>query len=258
MAQAGDTGSNTFDRMLRMFRQRPMMRAGCVACAALVLVAIFLGAFAGGSGGFALDCADEVAGVGSNANNAADNDLDKQESGLGAGLAADADDASGDGRADDGDTASERILVDVSGAVKEPAVVELEADARVHDAIAAAGGLAADADISSLNRAARVSDGQKVYVPREGETATVPQGGGTSDGSAQGGSQDGGAPSGLVNINTADEAELDGLPGVGPSTARAIIEDRERNGSFSSPEDLMRVSGIGEKKFEKLRSLICT
>ncbi|MBM6775245.1 ComEA family DNA-binding protein, partial [Olsenella profusa] len=60
-----------------------------------------------------------------------------------------------------------------------------------------------------------------------------------------------------VNINTADVAELDELPGVGEATAAAIVEDRERNGPFAAPEDLMRVSGIGEKKFEKLEGLIC-
>ena len=60
-----------------------------------------------------------------------------------------------------------------------------------------------------------------------------------------------------MNINTASEAELDELPGVGPSTAAAIVEDRQSNGAFSSPEDLMRVSGIGEKKFTKLRDHIC-
>jgi len=62
---------------------------------------------------------------------------------------------------------------------------------------------------------------------------------------------------GSVNINRASESDLDALPGVGPSTARAIVEDRDANGPFSTIEDLMRVSGIGEKKFEKLKSSIC-
>ena len=60
-----------------------------------------------------------------------------------------------------------------------------------------------------------------------------------------------------MNINSAGTDELDALPGVGPSTARAIVEDREANGPFAMPEDLMRVSGIGEKKFAKLKSSIC-
>ena len=65
------------------------------------------------------------------------------------------------------------------------------------------------------------------------------------------------AADGPVNINRASESDLDALPGVGPSTARAIVEDRDANGPFSTIEDLMRVSGIGEKKFEKLKSSIC-
>lgn len=64
-------------------------------------------------------------------------------------------------------------------------------------------------------------------------------------------------PSGLVNINTASAEELDALPGVGPSTAAAIVEEREANGPFSSADDLMRVSGIGEKKFAKLKDHVC-
>lgn len=67
----------------------------------------------------------------------------------------------------------------------------------------------------------------------------------------------GAAADGPVNINRASESDLDALPGVGPSTARAIVEDRDANGPFSTIEDLMRVSGIGEKKFEKLKSSIC-
>lgn len=153
------------------------------------------------------------------------------------------------GEADEADSEDTQtpIVVDVSGAVASPAVVELDEGARVQDAIEAAGGLTADADISALNRAAACTDGQKIYVPRQGETAP------TSDAGAAALTA---APS-LVNINTADEATLDSLPGVGPSTAQAIIEDREANGAFASIDDLMRVSGIGEKKFEKLKSAIC-
>lgn len=90
-------------------------------------------------------------------------------------------------------------------------------------------------------------------MPRVGEAggsgAVVPDVGASAQGVA--------TADGPVNINRASESDLDALPGVGPSTARAIVEDRDANGPFSTIEDLMRVSGIGEKKFEKLKSSIC-
>ncbi len=162
------------------------------------------------------------------------------------------DDEAGERDAEAGDaTEPERIVIDVGGAVAQPGVVELEGGARVVDAIEAAGGLADDADCSSLNQAQVLQDGQKVYVPRAGEVASTATGTATDDATAADGS------SALVNINTASLEELDALPGVGPSTAQAIIDDREQNGPFASIEDLMRVSGIGEKKYAKLEALIC-
>ncbi len=157
---------------------------------------------------------------------------------------------------------TEVVVVDVGGAVASPQVVRLESGARVDDAIQAAGGLSEDADISSINRASKVEDGAKVYVPRMGETAAAggsavdaTDGTGSSGSSSAGtGSGSSGAASGLVNINTAGLDELDTLPGVGPSTAQSIIDDRTQNGPFSSIEDLMRVSGIGEKKFANMKS----
>lgn len=145
------------------------------------------------------------------------------------------------------------IFVHIDGAVVAPGVYELTGSLpRVNDAVIAAGGLAGDADTSALNLAAVLSDGEKIHVPRQGE-AIVP--GQASSGPASG--SDGGASSsGVININTATAEELDSLPGIGPSTAAAIVEDRERNGPFTSPEDLMRVSGIGEGKFSKLKDQI--
>lgn len=148
------------------------------------------------------------------------------------------------------------VIVDVDGAVTAPGVYELEQGARVADAIAAAGGLSPDADTTSLNQAAEVADGSKIYVPVTGSAAAA--GSSSGDGStAANGSQAGASSNALVNINAATLEELDGLPGIGPATAQSIIDDRMENGPFTSPEDLMRVSGIGEKKFEKLSSLIC-
>lgn len=139
------------------------------------------------------------------------------------------------------------VCVHVDGAVAVPGVYVLPEGARANDAVVAAGGLVEGADTSGVNLAAPVADGEKVHVPLEGE-ASAP-------GASPGGAREG--TGGPVNINTAGVEELDELPGVGEATARAIVEDREQNGPFSTPEDLMRVSGIGEKKFERLQGLIC-
>ena len=155
---------------------------------------------------------------------------------------------------DDQDVAatSSSLVVDVDGAVSNPGVYELAADARVNDAIQAAGGLTSEADAAAINRAALLTDGQKVYVPHVGEEVETTAGAATpaSPGAAS-------SDAGPVNINTASVDDLDTLPGVGPSTAQAIVDDRAQNGAFASIEDIMRVSGIGEKKFEKLKGLIC-
>ena len=135
------------------------------------------------------------------------------------------------------------LVVHVDGMVGAPGVYELAEGDRVGDAVTAAGGLSEGADTSSLNLAAPLSDGEKVHVPAEGETAPAAPADASSGG--------------LVNLNTASVEQLDELPGVGEATARAIIEDREANGPFTAPEDLMRVSGIGEKKFAKLEGMVC-
>ena len=123
--------------------------------------------------------------------------------------------------------------------------------ARVNDALDAAGGLTENADERQINRAALVADGEKVYVPELGESGVLSG----DDGAADVGSSD--ESTDAININTADAQLLDELPGVGPATAQAIIKDREENGPFSAPEDIMRVSGIGETKFEKMKDALC-
>ena len=151
----------------------------------------------------------------------------------------------GDAEADAGEVAeASTVVVHVDGAVASAGVYELAEGARVADAVESAGGLLEGADTTSLNLAAPLSDGEKVHVPVVGEDVA-----GTGAGT-------GGAGPSVVDINTAGVEELDALPGVGEATARAIVEDRETNGPFSTPEDLMRVSGIGEKKFAKLEGLI--
>ena len=138
----------------------------------------------------------------------------------------------------------EKVVVHVDGAVAAPGVYELPAGSRANDAVAAAGGLVEGADTSALNLASVLTDGEKIDVPLEGEANATIAPAVPSVGSP-------------VNLNTATAAELDELPGIGEATAAAIIEDREQNGPFASPEDLMRVSGIGEKKYERLEGLVC-
>jgi competence protein ComEA len=169
------------------------------------------------------------------------------------------------------------VVVDIDGAVNNPGVYELQGETvRLRDAVAAAGGLAEDADAALINLAAPIQDGAKLHIPRVGEdlsayssayaTGVLASGGsaGASAGaSASGGSSPEAASSGatsetaLININTATNEELQTLPGIGQATAAAIVEERESNGPFASVEDLMRVSGIGEKKLARLRELIC-
>lgn len=143
------------------------------------------------------------------------------------------------------------LVVDVSGAVASPGVYELEEGSRVQDALLAAGGTTDDAALSSLNRASLVVDGQKIQVPSINDKVNDSESGAAAPSSP---AQGDGAP---ISINSASAEELDGLPGVGPATAQAIVEFREKEGGFSSLEDLMLVDGIGEKKFEKLKDGIC-
>ncbi len=143
------------------------------------------------------------------------------------------------------------IVVHVDGAVAAPGVYAVPEGSRVNDVVVAAGGLCESADTSTVNLASVVSDGAKVHIPTT-EELQAPVG--SSGESASGG---GVAANSLVNINTATSAELQTLSGVGEATAAAIIEDRESNGPFSSTEDLMRVPGIGEKKFAKIKDRLC-
>ncbi len=147
------------------------------------------------------------------------------------------------------------VYVDVDGAVVRPGVYRLKDGARVSQAIDAAGGLTAEADVTGLNRASKVADGQKIYVPKVGEQQTVSADGGADGGAVlASGAND---VAGLVNINTASAAELQTLSGIGPSMAQSIIDERTQNGAFASVDDLMRVSGIGEKKLAKIKDCIC-
>lgn len=149
---------------------------------------------------------------------------------------------------------TECFVVHVDGAVAQPGVVELEgAGLRVRDAVEAAGGLVEGADTTTVNLAEPLRDGSKIHIPLTGEEERPTVAGQAVTVGATG---DGGSLT-LVNLNTASSEELQRLPGVGEATAAAIIREREQNGPFATPEDVMRVSGIGEKKFEKMRDAVC-
>lgn len=143
-----------------------------------------------------------------------------------------------------------RLRVHVLGAVATPGVVSLQEGAIVADALEAAGGLLPGADPAQLNLAARLADGQQVVV---GTTAD-PQGDVRGEPTQPGTPGDG--PAGQVNLNTATQAQLEELPGVGPVLAGEIIAWREANDGFNSVADLQEVSGVGPKTYERLEPLV--
>ena len=170
--------------------------------------------------------------------------------------------ASSGGATSGGDAASSgQIVVDVDGAVAHPGLYKLPPDSRVQAALAAAGGLSPQADAHRINRAAKLHDGQKLYVLSQGES-TPPLAASSGQGcegqactSAEGGLS-GSDPEGqgLVNINTANAAQLTQLPGVGPAIAQKIIDYRTANGPFTSVDDLTKVPGIGAAKLAQIKS----
>ena len=149
------------------------------------------------------------------------------------------------------DSPSAVVVVHVAGAVVSPGVYELRAGARVDDAIRAAGGALGSGALQALNLARILADGEQVYLPTTDEVAEGKTGPGVTI-SGGGGSSAGG----LIDLNTATVAELDALPGIGPSTAQKIVDDRTANGPFGTVDDLVRVSGIGTAKVGSLRDLV--
>jgi competence protein ComEA len=151
-------------------------------------------------------------------------------------------------------TVGAEVVVHVVGQVVRPGLVRLRQGARVADAIAAAGGTRAGADVSALNLARLVVDGEQVRVPRPGEAPVAGAGDvGGPGGSGTTGGGSGSAAGAMVSLNTADAAALDTLPGVGPVLAQRIIDWRTEHGRFTSVDELGEVSGIGDKLMSQLR-----
>lgn len=139
----------------------------------------------------------------------------------------------------------EPVHVHAAGALARPGLYRLAAGSRVADLVEAAGGPLPEADVHQLNLAARLSDGDRVYVPRAGEVAAGDEPGPASEGTG-----------GRLDLNAATQAQLEDLPGVGPATATAILDERKRRGRFKSVEELLEVRGIGPAKLEQLRDLV--
>ena len=148
----------------------------------------------------------------------------------------------------------ENIIIHVAGAVKNQGIVQVERGTRISDVINAAGGTTNEADLTKINLAYEVEDGQKIYVPSINDEINVES---ITQEAGEYVLENSNSKSSKVNINTASQTELETLSGVGPSTALKIINYREENGDFEKIEDIKNVPGIGEAKFESLKENIC-
>ena len=148
------------------------------------------------------------------------------------------------------DADSKKVIAHVAGAVVAPGIVTLLEGQRVSDAIGAAGGALPDADLDQINLAARVADGERIFVPMRGAPIIAAA---SSGGSVLGSSN---SPSGPIHLNSATSADLETLPGIGPSLASAIMKLRAERGGFRSVGDLRDVPGIGDARFSQLESQV--
>lgn len=148
------------------------------------------------------------------------------------------------------------IIVYVCGSVKENKVVTLKENSRICDAIDAVGGLTKDADLTNINLAYILEDGEKIYIPKKGEDLPTNSTSLISQNSSYSNYSSSSLKNNKININKATQTELETIPGVGPSTALKIINYREENGNFSSVEDIKNVSGIGNAKYEQMKDYI--
>lgn len=145
-------------------------------------------------------------------------------------------------------TDTNTIVVYICGEVKESKVITLEENSRICDAIDAAGGLTATADLTNINLAYILEDGEKIYIPKKGENIQNNLNSYYNNSST----------SNKININKATQTELEAIPGIGPSTALKILKYKEEHGKFSNIEEIKNVSGIGEAKFNNIKEYITT
>lgn len=154
-----------------------------------------------------------------------------------------------------------KIVVYIAGAIKNEGVYELEENSRITDIIEKAGGLTDDANINNINLAYILQDGVKVYIPKDNDKNEIKDETNIYVSKENGESNiDNGTSvetkNSKININTATQTELETLPGIGPSTATKIINYRKENGKFNSIEELKKVSGIGDSKYNKIKEMI--
>ena len=152
-----------------------------------------------------------------------------------------------------GSTKVSVVVVHVAGAVVHPGVVQLRAGSRVIDALEAVGGGVLGADLDRLNLAAKLTDGERVAVPKVGEQPPAEI---LGDGAAAGGAAGTPTAGAPLDLNSATPAQLDQLPGIGPSLAAAIVAERTKRGGFGSVNDLRSVRGIGDGRFADLAPLV--
>lgn len=154
----------------------------------------------------------------------------------------------------------EEISVYVSGEVSSPGVIKLKNGSRLDDAIKKLGGLTKDADANRINLAMRLEDAGHYIIPKKGENIQVQQDMNASGLQYQdnnsGSTTQSNNSDGKIDINTADEKKLEEIPGVGPATAKKIVDYRNREGKFKDVEDLKNVTGIGDKKFENMKEYV--
>jgi competence protein ComEA len=143
---------------------------------------------------------------------------------------------------------SGRVAVHVAGRVRRPGLVRLPAGSRVHDAIRAAGGVTAGADLDAVNLARRLTDGEQVRVPGRGDPAPAPAGASAAPGP-------GADPAAPLDLNSATAEQLDTLPGVGEVTAGRIVAYRTAH-PFTAVDELLEVPGIGQRRFDQLKDLV--